>query len=261
MNPNEPYGNVQNTSEDFGSVLKASEDFSNLQNTSKRTGGVGRGKKYPGAEVPDRDIGHDFLIMEEAYSLFESEGERRSVRMIAEYCKTGELVCVYDSDDKRWHITRESVAGKIEKIKSLNARKAAIAPQSTSEQIFEAPATPHRTEEELPPRSESAQTSTEDRKTFEQEIIDLKILNAGKDLLIDQLRKDRTELITRIETSNRRIGRLKSMLLQLMPGQPTKGNDPVPPPADRNANPAESNVYRDVSLVDNTNENYEHSSQ
>jgi hypothetical protein len=79
--------------------------------------GVGRGKKYSGAEVPDQDIGHDFMIMEEAYTLFESQGERRSLRMIGEYCKNGELVCTYDSDDQRWHITRESMLNKIYKIK------------------------------------------------------------------------------------------------------------------------------------------------
>ena len=57
--------------------------------------------------------------MEEAYVIFESQGERRSVRMIAQYCKNGELVCFYDSDDKLWHITRESLDNKIRKIKDL----------------------------------------------------------------------------------------------------------------------------------------------
>ena len=94
----------------------------------------------PAPKYPTTNIGHDFLIMEQAYAVFESEGERRSVRMIAEYCKTGELVCDYDTDDKRWHITRESVEHKIAKIKALNARKAATAPQHTSEQFTERPA-------------------------------------------------------------------------------------------------------------------------
>ena len=54
MNSTEPFSNMQNTSEDFRSVLQASEDFSDLQSTSKRAGGVGRGKKYPGAEIPEQ---------------------------------------------------------------------------------------------------------------------------------------------------------------------------------------------------------------
>ncbi len=131
MNSTEDLGNLQNPSEYFRNVQQHSEDFSNFQSTSHRTGGIGRGKKYPGAEIPDHDFGRDdFIIMEEAYAMFENQGERRSVRMIAEYCKTGELVCTYDSDDKRWHITRESVENKISKIKALNARKV----QSNSQQ-------------------------------------------------------------------------------------------------------------------------------
>ena len=55
------------------------------------------------------------LIVEQVYARFEDEGERRSMRMIGEYCKTGELICDYDSDDKRWHITPESVESKIKK--------------------------------------------------------------------------------------------------------------------------------------------------
>jgi hypothetical protein len=40
---------------------------------------------------PEHDYANDdFMIMEEAYTMFEEQGERRSVRMIAEYCKTGE---------------------------------------------------------------------------------------------------------------------------------------------------------------------------
>lgn len=244
--------------------MNTTEGFSNAQNPSQRSTGFGRGRKYAGAEVPDPDSDRgDYLIMEEAYVIFENQGERRSVRMIAEYCKNGELVCFYDSDDKRWHITRESVDNKIRKIKDLNARKAAIAPPplSTSEHFTEDPTPPHRTTEEIPRKSESATPPPEEIKKLEQEIFDLKVLNKGKDYVIEQFREERKELFTRIETSSRRIGRLKSMLLQLMPGQPTKGNDPVPPPADRNANPPESNVYRDVSLADNLNEDYEHSQQ
>ena len=61
------------------------------------------------------------------------------MRMIAEYCKTGELVCDYDSDDKRWHITQESVENKISKIKALNARKASATPPLRTSEHFSKP--------------------------------------------------------------------------------------------------------------------------
>ena len=184
MNSTEDVRDLQNSSEMVRSVQQFAEEFSNTQRTSKRTGGIGRGKKYPDAEVPDQNFGgDDFIIMEQAYALFESQGERRSVRMIAEYCKNGELICDYDSDDKRWHITRESVEQKIAKIKALNARKAATAPQNphiTSESFSERPEAPQRPTEEgrsdreaIPPSPEASKKIAE----LEQEVFDLKVLN------------------------------------------------------------------------------------
>jgi hypothetical protein len=224
MNPNEPYSNVQNPSELFRSVQQSSEDFSNLQSTSKRISGVGRGKKYAGAEIPDQEIGHDFLIMEEAYTLFESQGERRSLRMIGEYCKTGELICSYDTDDKRWHITRASIEQKLAKIKALNARRAATMPQNpqhTSEPFIEPPAAPQRPpdnqrpKEEAPPQTESDSSSFSLIKKLRTRILNLRILNQGKDYVIEQMHKEREQLLTRIETSSHRVGELETQVLQL----------------------------------------------
>jgi hypothetical protein len=65
MDPNEPYSNVLNPSEPFRTVQQSSEDFSNLQSISKRAGGVGRGKKYRDAEIPEQGYDHaDFVLME-----------------------------------------------------------------------------------------------------------------------------------------------------------------------------------------------------
>jgi hypothetical protein len=272
MNPTEELSNPQNTSEVFRSVLQSSEEFSNDQSTSKRVGGVGRGKKYAGAEVPDHNIGHDFLIMEQAYAVFESEGERRSVRMIAEYCKTGELVCDYDTDDKRWHITRESVEHKIAKIKAFNARKAATVPQHASEQFNERPAAPQRPTEEAPPQSESDPSPFAVIKKLRNRILNLRILNQGKDYVITQLQEQNRELIVRVETSSRLIGQLETKVLQLeAPKRPTTAPptslDPAVPYRDvedvssSNTIDPTSNVSPDVSLSNNANDNYEYSPQ
>ena len=248
MSLTEPLSNLQNNSEVFSNDQQSTEDFSNDQSTSKRVGGVGRGKKYAGAEVPDHNIGHDFLIMEQAYAVFESEGERRSVRMIAEYCKTGELVCDYDTDDKRWHITRESVEHKIAKIKALNARKAATVPQHASEQsserpaaFTERPAAPQKPTEEAPAQSESDPSPFAVIKKLRNRIFNLRILNQGKDYVITQLQEQNRELIVRVETSSRLIGQLETKVLQLeAPKRPTT----APPTS---LDPAET--YRDVEDV------------
>jgi hypothetical protein len=222
MNPNESNSNLLHHSAMFSNAQQSAEDFIDLQSTSKRAGGVGRGKKYPGAEIPEQGYDDaDFVLMEQAYALFENGGERRSVRMIAEYCKTGELVCIYDSDDKRWHITRDSIQGKIEKIKSLNARKAAIAPQHTSEPFTEPPAAPQRPpenqrpKEEAPPQTESDSSSFSLIKKLRKRILNLRILNQGKDYVIEQMHKEREQFLTRIETSSHRVGELETQVLQL----------------------------------------------
>lgn len=263
MNPAEEFSHLQNPSEPFSNVQQHSEDFSSFHSASQRTVGIGRGKKYPGADIPDDTfVGDDYIVMEDAYAMFDSEGERRSVRMIAEYCKTGELVCSYDSDDKRWHITQESVENKIKKIKALNARKVARPPQSTSEHFSERPAAPQSTPEAVQPKSDAAYPPADDMKKLEREILDLKILNRGKDYFIEQLQKEREDFITRIETSSHLIGQLETKLLQLeAPRQPTPGNDTFSSSPVRITVRSESNVFPNEPLSDNTDDNYEHSPQ
>jgi hypothetical protein len=215
--------------------------------------------------------------MEEAYMLFEQEGERRSVRMIAEYCKNGELVCFYDSDDKRWHITRNSVENKIEKIKALNARKTAAASQNTSEQPFESPATSQRPADDRPPQNEPPHESSDVIKKLEQEILDLKIVNRGKDYFIEQLQKERDGFITRIEGSSHRIGALETKLLQIEGPQrePRNASQPLSqdtpwreresdqiPLTNSNSAPASDTHYGAPLIAsDNINDHYDHSSQ
>jgi hypothetical protein len=264
MNPNEPYSNVQNTSEDFRSVPQSSEDFGDLHNTSKRTSGVGRGKKYAGAEIPNHEIGQDFLIMEEAYTLFESQGERRSLRMIGEYCKTGELICSYDTDDKRWHITRQSIDQKIAKIKALNARKLSAGPQSPSEAFSERPAAPQRPAEDVPPQSEATQPSPEaDKKIahLEQENFDLKVLNKSKDLYIAQLVETNEKLLTRVETTSTLVGRLKEQLLRLVAPQESRDIDALPASPETTPDPSAATESPEEPLADNINPAYEYAPQ
>jgi hypothetical protein len=73
--------------------------------------------------------------------------------MIAEYCKTGELVCYYDSDDLRWHITPESVESKIAKIKALNAWKEQVAAEPPVESVQEGIPQAQKTSEPLVQRA------------------------------------------------------------------------------------------------------------
>ncbi len=208
MDISEDLRTSQNTSEDFGSVL----------NTSQRASGVGRGKKYAGADVPEEElVDTNFpLVMEDVYALFERQGERRSARMIAEYCKTGELVCYYDSDDTRWHFTAESVQSKIDKIKSLNARKSKEGstddPLNTSEEFRATQKTPEETPVEAPRNDERV-------KELEDSVFNLEIDKRAKEQVInhlkDQVRADRTEFTEKLVTYTRLVGQLETQLKQL----------------------------------------------
>ncbi len=218
MNSSEDLRTLPNSSEEFRSVPNTSEGFGSVQNTSQRASGVGRGKKYAGADVPEEELmDENFpLVMEDVYALFERQGERRSARMIAEYCKTGELVCYYDSDDKRWHFTSESVQSKIDKIKSLNARKSKEAstdePLNTSEEFRVTQKTPEETHTE-PSRND------ERVKELEDSVFNLEIDKRAKEQVInhlkDQIRADRTEFTEKLVTYTRQVGQLETQLKQL----------------------------------------------
>ncbi len=218
VNSSEDLRTLPNSSEGFRSVPNTSEGFGSVQNTSKRTHGVGRGKKYTGADVPEEELmDENFpLVMEDVYALFERQGERRSARMIAEYCKTGELVCYYDSDDTRWHFTAESVQSKIDKIKSLNARKSkeapTDAPMNTSEEFRTTEKTPEETPAEAPRNDERI-------KELEDSVFNLEIDKRAKEQVInhlkDQVRADRTEFTEKLVTYTRLVGQLETQLKQL----------------------------------------------
>jgi hypothetical protein len=234
MNNTEDYRTLQNTSEDYSNIQKTSEEFNDA---SKRNIGIGRGKKYPGTDIPESEFERtDFIIMEEAYMLFEGKGERRSVRMIAEYCKTGELICLYDSDDKRWHISKESVANKIEKIKALNARKVQSEPQITSQKSSEEFNTDKVSQNNTYKKEEVGNTYELEQKIkdLEKENIDLKITNRGKDYFIEQLQEDRKQLSVEREQFvkdlvgfSKRIGVLETQLYQLEAPKDVKNFQPI----------------------------------
>ena len=224
INPTEDFRTVQNSSEDFSNLKNPSEDFSDVQNDSQRAPGVGRGKKYAGADTPAHELtGQNFIIMEEAYAMFESAGERRSIRMIAEYCKNGELICEYDSDDKRWHIAEESVENKIEKIKALNARKVGLPHDGLGRQGGGAEASSIGGAERAAPRTvgsgHRAKVPGESEelrdkvKRLERELMDSQIANRGKDYFIEQMQNQSRELIEAVQTHSRQIGVLETKLL------------------------------------------------
>jgi hypothetical protein len=61
-------------------------------------------------------------------------------------------------------------------------------------------------------------------------VLDLKILNSGKDFLIDRLKQERDGFFGQLLESSRKVGELENRLLQL---QPPPINDREPASRDR----------------------------
>jgi hypothetical protein len=144
--------------------------------------------------------------------------------------------------------------------------------QHTSEAFTEHPTVPQRPTEEAPPQSESDPSPFALIKKLRKRILNLRILNQGKDYVIEQMHQEREQLLTRIETSSRRVGELEIKLLQLE--TPKRQTTASQTPSDHAV------PYRDVEdvssshtidptpsvspnepLADNPNNHYEHSPQ
>jgi hypothetical protein len=64
-------------------------------------------------------------------------------------------------------------------------------------------------------RTPDAENGTDRVKGLEKEVLDLRILNSGKDLLIDALRKDRDGMINQVVEFSRKVGQLETEVRQL----------------------------------------------
>jgi hypothetical protein len=60
-----------------------------------------------------------------------------------------------------------------------------------------------------------SEVSTGRVRELEKEVMDLKITNRGKDYFIEQLQKERGDILDQLLTANRQVGELETKLLQL----------------------------------------------
>ena len=154
--------------------------------------------------------------MEEAYAEFERTGERRSVRMIAEYCKTGALVCYYDSDDKRWHITTESVQGKVKKIKALNERKYRRTSEKSSQNTTEELRTFQTTSEsETIPDDKTRSEEQPDITKLRADVTRLSTLHDVNTKYIEKLEEERAQRDAQFFEVGKEVGGLKERVVHL----------------------------------------------
>ena len=192
----EPFGNVPNNAEDFGSLPKTAEDFRTMRND---------------AELKENHT----LTVREVARMFEASGVARTERSIINWCqpnKTGaaRLDCYFDPNDRRYFVTPQSVELAIAEEKAKAARNR----DPISEQVGNIP---HRdTPPSKSPESTTDSEADSDRvKSLEREVMDLRIVNRGKDYFIEQIKSEREGLLGQLVSSSRKVGELETRLLQL----------------------------------------------
>ena len=197
---------MRNDSEIFGTVPKSAEDFRTVRNVSERT------------------ESHTLTVREVA-RIFEEAGVARTERSIINWCQpnpqgVARLDAYYDIEERRWFITRESVQRVIAEERAKSAKHGESLPKA-AERVAE----PGGLRE---PNGGGAITSdteppSERLKELEKKVMDLRILNNGKDFFIEQLRNERGEFIQQLVEGSRRIGELETELRQL--SAPREGLD------------------------------------
>ncbi len=192
----EAFRSVPHDAEEFGTIPNHAESFRTLRN------------------AVERQQNHTLTVREVA-RLFETAGVARTERSIINWCqpnRTGavRLDCYFDPNDRKYFITPQSVELAIAEEK---AKAAKLRPE-ISESAGNIPNTPESRPSATPPTNNSEDESGR-VKTLEQEVMDLKIVNRGKDYYIEQLREEREGLLGQLISSSHKVGELETRLLQL----------------------------------------------
>ena len=168
----ESFGTIPNDSAAFGNVPKSSEDFRTLR------------------QVSERRENHT-LTVREAARMFEDAGVARTERSIVNWCQLNKigiarLDCYFDPNERKYFITPQSVELAIAEEKAKAARPG----QEPSEADGTVPNT-SGVRSATSPLPHPSEAEPERLRTLEKEVMDLKILNRGKDYFIEQMQKER----------------------------------------------------------------------
>ena len=212
--PSENLRNVPHLSEDFRSIPQPSEQFGMIPNLSERKE-------------------NHILTAREVTRMFEEAGVSRTERSIINWCHpdkhgVSRLDAYYDVNERKYFITPQSVDRAIQEEQAKG--KAGTFPK-TAETVQRG--LPNGAASDVREREEAGHETFEDRKRvrereLEQEILDLKIMNKGKDYFLEQLKADRERdaeerehLTQQLVVQSRAIGQLETRLLQLEGPKPS----------------------------------------
>ncbi len=199
-NASASFGKVPQDAESFGRIPNGSEDFRNLP------------------KVSERKENHTLTVREVA-RLFETAGVARTERSITNWCQPNKsgiarLDAYFDPNERKYFITPQSVESAIAEEKAKAAKSG-----NSSAALGSVPKDSELVREEKAPALEGDSNLA---NGVEQELMDLRIMNKGKDYLIEQLRKEREAFagerqgyVEKLMSFNRNLGELETRLLQL----------------------------------------------
>jgi hypothetical protein len=207
--PAEASGKAPNGAEAFRTVPHGSESFGNIPKPSESFRSV--------PHASERKENHTLTVRESA-RMFETAGVARTERSITNWCqpnRTGvaRLDAYYDPNERKYFISPQSVELAIaeEKAKAAKINEPAE-PVSRDSEGFRT--IPHAAEsvKKSAPVSEGDESKVSE---LEKEVMDLKILNKGKDFFIEQLKNERQDFFEQVVSANRKVGELENRLLQV----------------------------------------------
>ena len=212
QNHQQPIENGPNSSADFGRVPNPSESFRSVPHPSETFGTVPKGSE-PFRTVPKvsaRKENHT-LTVRDAARMFEAAGVARTERSIINWCQPNRmgvprLDCYFDPNERKYYLSSESVERAIQEEMQKATRI-----NEPSESFGSVP----KASETSNSNSESVGTDKGTVRELERELTDLKIANRGKDFFIEQLQKERDNILGRLVESSRKNGELETRLLQL----------------------------------------------
>ena len=201
QNPQNHAGNIPHTSAEFGSMPNDSATFRTVPNDAENFRSVPQGS--------ERKENHTLTVREVA-RLFELAGVARTERSIVNWCqpnRTGiaRLDSYFDPNERRYYISPQSVE------QAIAEEKAKVTKHKAPSEAFGITPNSAETARNAKPPSDDESTV----KEFEQEILNLTIMNKGKDYLIDELNKERKSFFDQLLAANRKVGELENKLLQI----------------------------------------------
>ena len=181
---------------------ETSAEFRTVPNDAEEFGKV--------TQVTERKVNHTLTVRETA-RMFEAAGVARTERSIINWCQPNRqgitrLDSYFDPNERKYFITPQSVDAVIQE-EIQRAKKSGET--SASEPIGN--------HVEPVKHTRNSTSSTDDRKLqdLELEILDLKITNRAKDMFIEQLKIERSDLFERFLPPNQTFGERKINLHQL----------------------------------------------